>query len=153
MKRLNLYSAETELDPEDPAGYRAGSVRVEPLVGASDMGGRLYDLPPGESVCPYHYEWDEEWLIVVTGNPVVRHPAGEDRLDAGDVVCFPKGADGAHKVTNPAGGAAARVLIFSTLAQPSVAVYPDSDKIGVFIGEERLLLRRSDGVDYYDGEV
>jgi hypothetical protein len=36
-----------------------------------------------------------------------------------------------------------------------VAVYPDSDKIGVWTGrkEDQLMLRRSDGsVDYYDGE-
>ena len=31
------------------------------------MGGSLYELPPGQSICPYHYEYpEEEWLVVVT---------------------------------------------------------------------------------------
>lgn len=154
MKRFNLHSGKTELDPEDPEGYRAGMARFGPAIGASTMGGSVYDLPPGESVCPYHYEWDEEWLIVVSGHPVVRHPQGEDRLDPGDVVCFPKGPEGAHKVSNPAAAdSPARVLMFSTITDPAVAIYPDSDKVGVFIGKESLLLRRGDGVGYYEGET
>ena len=38
---------------------------------------------------------------------------------------------------------------------PDVSVYPDSDKIGVYPGgdRDRLIVRRSSGVDYYDGEV
>jgi uncharacterized cupin superfamily protein len=27
----------------------------------------LYDLSPGEAQCPYHYEYNEEWLLVVDG--------------------------------------------------------------------------------------
>jgi hypothetical protein len=39
--------------------------------------------------------------------------------------------------------------------EPSVAVYPDSDKIGVWPGDRRdhVLVRRESGVDYWDGEV
>ena len=34
----------------------------------------LYDLPSGEAICPYHFEWtDEEWLIVVAGRPDATH--------------------------------------------------------------------------------
>jgi uncharacterized cupin superfamily protein len=118
------------------------------------MGGTIYDLPPGESVCPYHFEYgDEEWLIVLSGNPTVRHPNGHDRLEPGDVVCFPRGPGGAHKVSNAAEEAApARVLMMSTLNEPSVAVYPDSDKLGVFVGDYQLLVRRDSGVDYWQGE-
>jgi hypothetical protein len=44
-------------------------------------------------------------------------------------------------------------LMWSSAREPSVAVYPDSDKLGVWAGEDHVLLRRSDGhVDYYDGE-
>ena len=33
-------------------------------------------------------------------------------------------------------------------------MYPDSDKIGIYTGnrEDDLMVRRSSGVDYYDGE-
>ena len=45
--------------------------------------------------------------------------------------------------------------MFSSLKWPAATVYPDSDKVGIFPapeGEERLLVRRSSGVDYFDGE-
>ena len=155
MKRFNLHDAETRSDPTDPEGYRHRANRFGGAIGAVSMGGTVYDLPPGQSICPYHYEYDEEWLIVLSGNALVRTPEGEERLGPGDVVCFPPGPEGAHKVTNAeaAGGASVRVLMISTLADPSVAFYPDSDKVGVFVGDSRLLVRREAGVDYYDGEV
>jgi uncharacterized cupin superfamily protein len=148
MKRVNLHTAETKLDGDEPDGYLAGGNRFGKSIGASTIGGTIYDLPAGESICPYHYEYgDEEWLIVLTGNPTVRTPDGEETLDPGDVVCFPAGPEGAHKVTGPA-----RVLMVSTLNEPSVAVYPDSDKLGVFVGDYRLMVQRDSGVDYWRGE-
>ena len=48
------------------------------------------------------------------------------------------------------------MLMVSTKNEPSVAVYPDSDKVGVWPGGgvKNLMLRRGDGnVDYYDGET
>lgn len=154
MKRVNLHAAEPALDGDEPEGYGAGADRFGKRIGASRIGGTVYDLPPGQSICPYHYEYgDEEWLIVLSGRVVVRHPEGEDELSPGDVVCFPAGPEGAHKVTNPEGSEDdARVLMISTLREPSVAVYPDSDKLGVFVGDYRLLVRRGDGVDYWEGE-
>src|SRR3954451_5769490 len=148
MKRFNLNSATTALDGGEPEGYRTGGNRFGKSIAASMIGGTIYDLPEGESICPYHYECgDEEWLIVLTGSPTVRTPEGTTRREPGDVVCFPPGPEGAHKATGPA-----RVLMVSTLNEPSVAVYPDSDKLGVFVGDYRLLVQRDSGVDYWQGE-
>jgi uncharacterized cupin superfamily protein len=148
MKRFNLHTATTELEGDEPDGYLTGGNRFGKSIGASAMGGTIYDLPEGQSICPYHFEYgDEEWLIVLTGNPTVRTPEETTTLDPGDVVCFPAGPEGAHKVTGPA-----RVLMVSTLNEPSVAVYPDSDKLGVFVGDYRLLVERNSGVDYWLGE-
>jgi uncharacterized cupin superfamily protein len=154
VERFNLHSATTEIDGDEPDGYRSGANRFGKEIGASTIGGTIYDLDPGQSVCPYHFEYgDEEWLIVLTGSPVIRHPEGEDRLSPGDTVCFPAGPTGAHKVTNPADATdSVRVLMVSTLNEPSVAVYPDSDKLGVFVGDDRLLVQRDSGVDYWEGE-
>jgi uncharacterized cupin superfamily protein len=57
-------------------------------------------------------------------------------------------------LTNP-GAETVRLLFLSTKHHPSVAVYPDSDKIGVWPGEpsDNLLVRRESVVDYYDGEL
>ncbi len=155
MRRVNLFAAEPEYEADDPAGYGAGLARLGPDLGSAQLGGTIYKLPPGQSNCPYHYEYgNEEWLIVLDGRPTLRHPEGEVELDAWDVVCFPVGPEGAHKITNRT-DAPLRFLMLSTKEEPSVAVYPDSDKIGVWPGDMRdhVLVRRESGVDYWDREV
>jgi uncharacterized cupin superfamily protein len=84
----------------------------------------------------------------------VRTPEGEHELMCGEIVCFPPGPAGAHKVTNRS-ETPARVVMFSSAREPAVAVYPDSNKIGVWPGspDDKVMLRRGDGnVDYWDGE-
>ena len=154
LARVNLSDLVPAYDETDPEGYRAGMARFGPLLGATKMGASLYELPPGQSICPYHYEYpDEEWLVVVAGRVVVRHPGGEDELSVGDIVCFPGGPDGAHKVTC-VGDETARVVINSTKESPAIAVYPDSGKVGIWPGDDRdrLMMRRAT-LEYYDGEV
>ena len=72
-------------------------------------------------------------------------------LAAGDVVCFPRGPSGGHKISNAA-AAPARVLIVSEHAPCAATIYEDSDKVGVFAQDVRLLFRRGDERDYWDGE-
>jgi uncharacterized cupin superfamily protein len=154
MKRLNIFATEFEHDDDDPEGYSSGYVKLAPAIGGSTMAGTIYDLPPGNSNCPFHYESDEEWLLVLEGTLTVRHAEGEDELGRGDLVCFEAGPDGVHKLTNR-GTENVRMLIVSTANVPAVAVYPDSDKIGVFT-EGRLdnvMVRRSSDVEYWDGET
>jgi len=158
MRKANLSKLDVEYDDTDPEGYRVGMARFGPSIEAKRLGMSLYELPPGQSICPYHYEYpDEEWLIVLSGRPTLRRPTGAQELEPEDVVCFPEGPEGAHKVTNLT-DETVRVLMLSTKSEPSVAVYPDSDKIGVWPepggGPDKVMLRRSDGsVDYYDGET
>jgi uncharacterized cupin superfamily protein len=154
MKRGNVFDGEYEYDESDPDGYRAAMARVGKTAGGDELAVKAFELPPGESLCPYHYEYVEEWLLVLDGSVVVRVPATEHELRRGDLVRFAPGADGAHKVFNRS-AQTARVLMLSSAREPAVAVYPDSDKIGVWPGDsaDELMLRRADGrVDYYDGE-
>ena len=148
----NVFEVETEGDESDPEGYRARAVRVGPLIGASALGATVYDLDPGESVCPYHYEYgNEEWLIVLAGRPTLRDEDDDEyELKKWDVAVFPEGPGGAHKVTNRT-DEPVRIAILSTKNEPAIAVYPDSDKIGVW--PEGKLFRRGDAVDYWDGET
>jgi uncharacterized cupin superfamily protein len=155
VPRPNLFDAEFLYDDADPPGYRCAVAFVGRDAGGEDLSVKLYEMPAGESLCPYHYEHEEEWLIVLDGALVLRTPDGEDELGRGDVVRFPTGPAGAHKVTNR-GEETAHILMFSSAREPAVAVYPDSDKIGVWTGrqEDHVILRRADGdVDYYDGEA
>lgn len=148
---VNAFSITLEGDANDPSGYQALAVRLGRLLEAQMLGATVYELDPGQSICPYHYEHgNEEWLLVLTGRPVLRHPDGEDTLDPGDLVCFPEGPEGAHKLTGR-GADAARLIIFSTVHEPATAVYPDSGKIGVW--PPGKLFREADAVDYWDGEL
>lgn len=154
MIRPNVFSAEFQYDPA-PDGYRCGAARVGKAAGGQETTVKLYELAPGQSLCPYHYEYVEEWLLVLDGPLQLRTPEGEETLAAGALVCFAPGPAGAHKMRND-GDTAVRALMFSSAREPAVAVYPDSDKIGVWPGrdEDELMVRRSDGqVEYFDGEV
>jgi uncharacterized cupin superfamily protein len=154
LERINIHELTFEYDVTDPEGFKAGMARFGPSIGASQMGGTVYELPTGQSICPYHYEYpEEEWLVVLDGHVVVRHPEGEDVLGPGDVVCFPPGPDGAHRVTNRE-ATTARVLMTSTRKTPAIAVYPDSDKVAIFPGDDRdRRMMRRDKLSYYDGET
>jgi uncharacterized cupin superfamily protein len=101
LRRANLYEVELQYDAE-PEGYGAGYRRIGPLVQAAETNLNLVVLELGQAVCPYHYEYAEEWLIVLEGAVVVRTPEGQETAGRGDVVCFPVGPEGAHKVTNKA---------------------------------------------------
>src|SRR5438045_6571776 len=143
MNTINIFSAE---NPD-------GRIDVAAAVGSTATVMFVYDLDPGEASSPYHYEYEEEWLLVVEGTVVVRAPDGEHTLERGDLVCFPAGPAGAHKVMNRS-DAPARTLLFSSSRVPAVSVYPDSDKIGVWSGNEpdELIFRRATAVPWSEGE-
>ena len=154
MKKFNLSQAEPKPDPEDPPGFQAAMHRFGPEIGAKNLGGSVYEIPPGQALCPYHYEIsEEEWVISLAGRASVRTPEGTQELDVGDIVCFPPGADGAHQILN-ASEETARVMMISTVLTPAVCVYPDSDKIAVFVegGADNVIVERSSDVGYFEGE-
>lgn len=93
-------------------------MRIGPHVGASTTGISVYELPPGQAICPYHYEnLEEEWLLVLEARPTL--------------------------------------LMFSDRSTVAASVYPDSDKIAIWAGNEKdnLIVRRASGVGYWDGET
>jgi uncharacterized cupin superfamily protein len=154
---VNVYSVELEHDDDDPPGYEAGFVRLGPLLGAVSLGATVYELEPGNSNCPYHYEYgNEEWLLVLSGTLTVRHADGETELAAGDLASFLEGPRGAHMLTNE-GDETVRLLMISTKIDPSMAAYPDSDKIGAWPAPgdqpDKLMVRRDSNVSYWEGEL
>jgi uncharacterized cupin superfamily protein len=126
---------------------------VARALGSKALAMYVYDLLAGESSSPYHYEYEEEWLLVLDGAVVVRAPDGEHSLERGDLVCFPPGPAGAHKIMNRS-DLPARTLLFSSSRLPAVSVYPDSNKIGVWPGNEAddLIFRRDSAVPWSHGE-
>ncbi len=143
MDTVNIFTAEK----------LQGRIDVARAVGSKATLMYIYDVEPGEGSSPYHYEYAEEWLLVVEGTVVVRAPDGERTLERGDLVCFPPGPTGAHKVMNRS-DAPARTMLFSSSREPAVSVYPDSDKIGVYPGDEadELIFERGSAVPWAHGE-
>ena len=109
----------------------------------------VYDVDPGDSF-PYHYEYVEEWLLVIDGAVVVRVPDGGRELARGDILRFPPGPDGAHQITNRS-NAPARLLLWSKAALPSISVYPDTDAVGVWVDDDtEFYFKRSTSVSRED---
>ena len=156
MERFNLFDGELDDERSEPAGFTWRAARLGPRLGAEKLGASVYELQPGESTFPYHYEYgSEEWLLVVSGRPTLRVPDGEHELRAGDVVCFLEGPEGAHLVRNDS-DEPVRILIASTKGDPALAVYPDSGKIGTWPGNDAdppRLFKLDSAVDYWDGEA
>jgi uncharacterized cupin superfamily protein len=155
VRLIKIGEAKFEYDREDPEGFRSGMARVGPTLGAEQTGTTVYELPPGQALCPYHYEHaEEEWLLVLEGRPTVRDPEGTHQLEPLDLVFFPTGPDGAHGVKNDT-DEPVKVLMYSDFRYPAATVYPDSDKIAVWTRDraDNLIARRSSGVDYWDGEA
>jgi len=84
----------------------------------------------------------------------------EIEISKGDYITCPAGS-GAHQIINTS-DKTLRYLCFSTMIEPDVIVYPDSNKIGIFVDsapggpkKKRTLhkyLRGDAEVDYWDGE-
>lgn len=154
MRSVDLTSPSFVRDPDDPEGFRAGMWRFGSGLGAHDTGTTLYELPPGQAVCPYHYEHgEEEWLLVLEGTATVRTPEGTEEVGPQQVVFFPKGPEGAHQVRNDSDGVVL-VLMWGAVVLPTVSVYPDSGKVGVWTADKAddALFKRSSAVSYYEGE-
>jgi uncharacterized cupin superfamily protein len=154
MHRFSLSNPQFEYEDSDPEGFRSGLMRMGRGT-AKRTGVSLYELPPGQAICPYHYELgEEEWLLVQEGRPTLRTPDGEEQLDPSDLIFFPTGPEGAHKVTN-ATESVVRVVMWSEVVYPTATVYPDSDKLGVFTADraDNLMVKRSSGVEYFEGET
>jgi uncharacterized cupin superfamily protein len=110
----------------------------------------VYELPPGQAIGPYHYEEpEEEWLLVVSGTPTLRHPDGEEQLQPWDVVFFPSGPAGAHLVRNSSESTARVAMFSSNSAAAGAVVYPDSEMIWMWTADDAvdMIVERSSALD------
>ena len=144
--------------------HDAMTVRRKQLGEQTDgeqLGCSLYELPAEHESWPYHYHTaNEEAMYVLAGTGTLRLADETYPLTEGDYVSFPANEAGGHKVVNDS-ETPLRYLMVSTMNEPDVTVYPDSDKLGVFVDappggrDERSLhgyYPIDDDVDYWDGE-
>lgn len=143
---------------DGPPGFRTHRARIGYELGAETVGASLWKLPPGEAAYPFHFHYsDEEIVIVLSGRPSLRTPAGVRQLEQGEAVRFELGEAGAHQLFNPT-EEEVRFLAVSSHGAPDIVIYPDSNKISA---SERnpdgrglhAFFDRGDEVDYWQGET
>lgn len=112
----------------------------------------VYEIPPGKAAYPYHYHLkDEETFYILSGEGLLKTPDGERKVTAGELLFFPAGSEGAHKLTNT--GTDKLVYIdFDVIHDLDAAIYPDSGKIGVWGKNINRVYPMDANVDYYEGE-
>ena len=114
---------------------------------------RVYELPPGKSAYPYHYHLkNEETFFILRCEGLLRTSEGVRTVKAGDLLFFPAGETGAHKLTNTSDTEMLVYIDFDIVHDLDVAVYPDSGKLGIWGKDTNRIYRLDDDVDYYEGE-
>jgi uncharacterized cupin superfamily protein len=150
-------------DPYEVGPFRADRRRVARHVGARLLGYSLYRLQPGDRTWPYHFQHaNEELALILAGRARLRTPEGEREVVAGDAICFPVGPEGAHGFA-AIGEVPFEVLILSTMIEPEISEYPDSEKLYVIVGAAPggdpasravdLVFRKRDAVPYETDEA
>ena len=134
-------------------GYEYYRRKFVPIGGANNALVSVYEIPPGKAAYPYHYHHkNEETFYILSGEGILRTPDGERKVSAGDLLFFPAGPAGAHKLTNCSDKENLTYLDFDVVHDVDIAVYPDSGKIGVWGMGINQIYPQSSAVDYYEGE-
>ena len=134
-------------------GYEYYRRKFVPFGAANHTHVCVYEIPPLKSAYPYHYHYKtEETFYIISGMGTLKTPEGERPVCAGELIFFPAGENGAHKLTNTSQAENLVYIDFDSTHELDVAVYPDSDKIGIWGMGINKLFPQSAETDYYDGE-
>jgi uncharacterized cupin superfamily protein len=159
---LNLDEVEFR-DNGHGTAFKAKLARIGPKIGAKGLGCSLIVVPPGKRAFPFHvHHVNEEMFFILSGTGTLRYGANSYSVRPGDLIASPPGGpEHAHQLVND-GSEELRYLAFSTLKQPEVVEYPDSDKFAVMSGmppsgdyrQARVAYigRKENSLDYWDGE-
>lgn len=113
----------------------------------------IYEIPPRKSAYPYHYHLkNEEVFYIISGEGILKTSSGERRVKAGELLYFPANPDGAHKLTNSSDTEKLVYIDFDVTHDLDAAVYPDSNKIGIWGKDVNRVYPIDANVDYYTGE-
>ena len=115
----NLFEPEWDAERDAPP-FRWRRAFLARQAGARQLGASLFALPPGGATFPLHAHLaNEELVLVLAGRPTLVTPEGERELPAGEVVAFPAGRDGAHRLENRTDDEV-RLVLVSTMLAPEV---------------------------------
>ena len=155
---INLDDLTIESEPEKGPFQQSYGI-ISDKIGAKGLGYNLTIVPPGKRACPFHtHHNNEEMFFVIEGNGLLRFGDKEFPLRKHDVIACPAGKkEVAHQIINT-GSVDLKYLALSTKNRTDVCEFPDSNKVGVFVGDyEKMDLRKvylaDQTVDYNHGEI
>jgi uncharacterized cupin superfamily protein len=119
---------------------------------AKKLGAGFDILQPGKIGCPYHYHLaQEEMFVILEGEGTLRVAGERVPVRAGDVIVIPAGPEYPHHLINT-GSVPMKFLSISTQERPEICFYPDSNKLGAFAKDHRMMQRRGEALDYWTDE-
>jgi uncharacterized cupin superfamily protein/SAM-dependent methyltransferase len=149
--------------PGRPSSFRRALAREATLTTPHPLGlgCSLYVLAPGEAPFARHaHSANDEAVYVLDGEGELELGDARLTLRAGDYVPLPADPNVPHRLRG--GRVPLRCLVLSTMRDPDVVFYPDSGKVGVFVGSapggdasaRRIgaFFAEHDTREYWDGE-
>lgn len=132
-----------------------------PHTGARKLGCSLYRVPPGKTAFPFHKHFtNEEAIYVLAGAGTMRLDDQEIPVGPGDFIALPPEGPN-HQLIN-SGSDDIEYLCLSTMIDPDITLFPDSDKVIAFAGSGpggdknarsfNGIYKASSSVGYYDDE-
>ena len=146
------FSIESVPWEEWSEGARFGSRvrRLGKFGGASHVGVLVEELPPGKQSSPLHdHTAEEEQLMILAGEAILRLGGERHPMKAGDYAVFPAGQTLGHALVNES-EAVCRFLMIGERNPNDVCIYPESNKL--FIRQTGEVYDKSAVRDYWDGE-
>lgn len=132
-------------------------------IGAQQLGCKLTILPPGKKGWPFHnHHANEEMFFILEGSGTYRIGENTYPIKQGDLLVAPAGGkETAHQIVNSS-QAPLKYLALSTMHEPDIMEYPDSNKFGIVAGSApggnkasrtfSKFVNQESSVDYWDGE-
>lgn len=160
---VHIHDLPTEhFGPDGSALFGAAIAEVGEALGSTGLGAMFVQVEPGKRAFPFHNHLaNDEMFVVIEGSGTYRYGDREYAIKAGDVCYAPRGGkDTAHQIINT-GTMTLKYLGLSTMADPDVVEYPDSDKfsvLGIHPGKNYSekyfghIGRPNDTRDYWEGE-
>jgi len=155
---------DVELEPTEVGElFAAKMAQLNSFVGSKKLGYRICVVPPGKRAWPRHAHLvNEEMVFVISGRGLLRYGNDESPLRAGDVIAFVPGPDTPHQIVNSS-EQDLKYLCVSTMEEPEIVLYPDSEKYGVLAGSApggdkadrtfEVFAKRGVNLPYWEGEV
>ncbi len=151
-----------DMSPKGSERFGAVVSRIGSQLGLKGLGCNYVCVEPGRRAFPFHnHLGNDEMFVILEGEGTYRIGTDEHPIREGDICGGPRGGpDTAHQLINTGEGKL-RYLAISTLQDPDIVEYPDSDKFAALAikpgpdfmnAHLRFIGRLESSLSYYDGE-